>query len=184
MSHAAKTFQRWLPIAAVITAFCVSPECRPADGNAQRGFTLVTRHGSTVEVSRADWGKLPRTTVEAVDKQGVTGKYEGVAMSELMKLAAVPTGEKLRGDWLRCYVVVEASDNYQAIYALPELDPAFSKTTVILADKRDGAALGEKNGPFQVIAPGDKRGARWVKMVTRIKVVDHDPNAPAAKYKE
>jgi hypothetical protein len=28
------------------------------------------------------------------------------------------------------------------------------------------------NGPFQVAAPNEKRHARWVRMVTEIKVVD------------
>ncbi|HVJ85731.1 MAG TPA: molybdopterin-dependent oxidoreductase [Caulifigura sp.] len=170
----------------IVTAVGMTCQVRAtADETSQAVCTLVTRNGSTVEITAADWSKLPRTKVEATDKHGAKGSYEGVAMSELMQLAHVPTGEKLRGDWLRCYVLVEAADGYQALYALPEFDPAFTDERVILADRRDGAPLGEKNGPFQVIAPAEKRGARWVRMVNRIKVVDPTPGAPSAgNYKE
>ena len=186
MSNSGGLWRRRSVVMVIVTAVGMACSLRAtANEPSQAVCTLVTRNGSTIEVTAADWAKLPRTKVEATDKHDVKGSYEGVAMSELMQLAHVPAGEKLRSDWLRCYVLVEAADGYQALYALPEFDPAFTDERVILADRRDGAALGEKNGPFQVIAPSEKRGARWVRMVKRIKVVDPTPGTPSAgKYKE
>jgi len=44
---------------------------------------------------------------------------------------------------------------------LPELDPAFTDKQVALAFLRDGKPLSEKEGPYRVIIPEEKRMARW-----------------------
>ena len=36
--------------------------------------------------------------------------------------------------------------------------------------KRDGKPLSDKDGPFQLVVPGEKRGARWVRQVTALKI--------------
>jgi len=41
---------------------------------------------------------------------------------------------------------------------------------VIVADSLDGAPLDAKHGPFQLVAPHDKRAARWVRMLKAITV--------------
>ena len=51
--------------------------------------------------------------------------------------------------WRR-YLVVEAADGYRAVFALPELDPAFSDRVILLADRRDGKPLDGKEGPLRV----------------------------------
>ena len=68
-------------------------------------------------------------------------------------------------------LLVEAADGYKAVFALAELDPAFAVRDIILADKRDGKPLGAKEGPFRIVAPGDKRGARWVRQVTALRLI-------------
>jgi hypothetical protein len=67
------------------------------------------------------------------------------------------------------YLVVEASDGYRAVFALPELDPEFTDRVILLADRRDGRPLSDHDGPLQVIAPGEKWHARWVRQVIRLK---------------
>jgi hypothetical protein len=56
-------------------------------------------------------------------------------------------------------------------FALAELDPAFATREIIFADKRDSKPLGAKEGPFRIVAPGDKRPARWIRQLTELKVV-------------
>jgi len=56
-------------------------------------------------------------------------------------------------------------------FPLAELDPDFSDRQIILADKRDGKPLDDKQGPWRIVAPGDKRPARWIRQVPAIKVV-------------
>jgi hypothetical protein len=90
----------------------------------------------------------------------------------LLDKLKVPKGEAFRGEWMRAFVVVEATDDYRAIFALPELDPGFTDRVVILADTRDGHPLEKYKGPFQVVVPGEKRQARWVRMVKEIRLVD------------
>jgi hypothetical protein len=65
---------------------------------------------------------------------------------------------------------VSASDGYHVAYALAEIDPTFAVREIILADKRDGRPLGPKEGPYRIVAPGDKRPARWIRQVTELKV--------------
>ena len=71
---------------------------------------------------------------------------------------------------MRSYVIVEASDGYHAVFALPEFDPDFTDRVIILADRRDGRALPSPEGPFRVIVEGEKRHARWVREVTNLDV--------------
>ena len=49
---------------------------------------------------------------------------------------------------------------YRAVFALPELDPDFNDRVILLADRRDGQALSAKDGPLQIIVPGEKRHSR------------------------
>jgi hypothetical protein len=68
------------------------------------------------------------------------------------------------------YVIVEAADGYQALFALPELDPAFTDRVILLADHRDGQPLDARTGPFQIVVPGEKKHARWVRQVTGLRI--------------
>jgi len=56
------------------------------------------------------------------------------------------------------------------VFALPELDPAFSDRIILLADRRDGKLLAGKEGPLRVIVPGEKRHARWIRQVIALKM--------------
>jgi DMSO/TMAO reductase YedYZ molybdopterin-dependent catalytic subunit len=114
--------------------------------------------------------KLPRQSVRAKGHDGVESQYEGVALIDILAKAGVATGKDLRGPAMALYVVVEAADNYRAVFALAELDQAFTDRVILLADRRDGKALSTKESPFQIIVPGEKKHARWVRQVIRLKV--------------
>jgi hypothetical protein len=66
------------------------------------------------------------------------------------------------------YVVVEALDKYRVIFALPELDAAFTDRGVLLADRRDNQPLPTVEGPLRLVIPDEKRHARWVRQVVSI----------------
>lgn len=68
------------------------------------------------------------------------------------------------------YLLVEAADGYRVVFALPELDAAFTDRKVYLATRRDGKALTDKEGPFRIVVPDDKRPARWVRQVTALRI--------------
>jgi hypothetical protein len=128
--------------------------------------------GEPMRLTEGDLKKLPRVEVEAVDHGGNKARYSGVPLRALLDRLGVPQGEKVRGKWIGSFVAVDALDDYRAVFGLAELDPAFNDRTIILADLRNGQPLDKKHGPFQVIAPGEKRQARWVRMVKEIRVVD------------
>ena len=90
-----------------------------------------------LKLSAGDLAKLPRRTVRAKDHSGKESAYEGVTVIDILRLAGVPFGEGLRGKNLALYLVVEAADGYRAVFALPELDPAFTERVIILADRKD-----------------------------------------------
>jgi hypothetical protein len=113
---------------------------------------------------------LPRTTLRvtnAHEKKEET--YEGVFLETLLQKAGAPHGEQLRGQLMTNYIVAEADDGYRVVFALAELDSGFLDSQV--ADTMDGAPLGAKLGPFRLVAPHEKRPARWVRMLKSITVV-------------
>ena len=123
-----------------------------------------------LKMSATDLAKLPRQTVSAKDHDGKPTTFEGVALVEVLRLAGVEFGEKLRGKSLALFLVVDAADGYRAVIALPELDPAFTDNIIILADRRDGKALSEQEGQWRVVVPSEKRQGRWVRQVVALTV--------------
>src|SRR5262245_31580121 len=123
-----------------------------------------------LKLTAADLGKLPRRSIHAKDPGGMESEYEGSPLVDVLKLAGVKFGEGLRGKNLALYLVVEASDGYRAVYALPELDPTYTDKVVMLVDKRDGKALDSKEGPLRLVVPDEKMHARWVRQVTGLVI--------------
>ena len=77
----------------------------------------------------------------------------------------------MRGKRLASCLLVEAS-GYRAVIALPELDPDFTGKQVLLAYLQDGKPLDDKAGPYRIVIPEERRMARWVRQVTKLKIVD------------
>jgi DMSO/TMAO reductase YedYZ molybdopterin-dependent catalytic subunit len=123
-----------------------------------------------LSLNAADFAKLPHQTVRAKGHDGVESQYQGVALIEILARAGVPVGKELRGKAMGLFVVVEASDGYRAVYALAELDSEFTDRVILLADRRDDKLLPAQAGPLQVVVPGEKKHARWVRQVIRLKV--------------
>jgi len=71
---------------------------------------------------------------------------------------------------LTTYVLAEAQDGYQVVFSLGEVDPALGDTPILVADKANGKALFGENGAFRIVIPRDKRGARSVRMLTKIEL--------------
>ena len=122
------------------------------------------------KLTAPEFARLPRQTVRAKDHQGKEADFEGVPLVEVLKASGVKFGQDLRGPALATYLVVEAADGYRAVFALPELDPAFSDRVILLADRRDGKPLAGNEGPLRVVVPGEKRHARWVRQVIALKI--------------
>ena len=117
-----------------------------------------------------DLAKMPRATVK-VTANGLETVYEGVWLYEVLKRAGVPQGTALRGKALSSYVLAEAQDGYQVLFSLAELDPSFIDNEFLLADTANGKPLFGEQGRFRLVAAKDKPGARSVRMLTKLEVV-------------
>lgn len=123
-------------------------------------------------LSRADLDALPHVKVTASEHGSPAVSFEGVTLKSVLEKAGVTFGESMKGKRLTNCLLVEAADGYRAVMALPELDPAFTDQQTVLAFLRDGKPLGEKEGPYRIVIPAEKRMARWVRQVTTLKIVD------------
>jgi len=130
----------------------------------------VVVDGKTTVFDHAALAALPQAKVTAAAHDEKPAVWSGVALAELLRHAGA-LDKPLRGKGLALYVRVTATDHYQAVFALSELDPSIVGRTVLLADARDGQALAA-DGPFRLVVPDDKRAARWVRGIVSIEVVD------------
>ena len=51
------------------------------------------------------------------------------------------------------------------------MDPAFNDKQVILTFSKNGKPLDEKEGPYRIVIPDEKRMARWVKQVRTLRII-------------
>jgi len=131
---------------------------------------VVDIEGRSTALTTTQISNLPRVIVQVLDHDA-PAQFEGVSLASLLSLAGVQLGDKLRGPRMTEVLLVEATDGYKAVFALAEVDPAFAVREIILADKRDGKQLDDKEGPLRIVVPGDKRAARWVRQVNVLRIV-------------
>ena len=134
-------------------------------------LTLETETGKQSVLSRTDLEALPHVKVTVRNSES-PATFEGVALKALLEKGGVAFGESLRGKALASCLLVEAADGYRVVITLPELDPAFTDKQVILAFLQDGKPLDAKAGPYRIVIPDEKRMARWVRQVIKLKIVD------------
>jgi DMSO/TMAO reductase YedYZ molybdopterin-dependent catalytic subunit len=146
----------------------------PAPAKATTGpseFKIGGAVATPLTLTLDDLKKMPRKTLRVENEHAKrTEVYDGVPLAELLRKAGVPQGEQVRGAAMTSYVLVEAADDYHVIFSLAELDSSFEDSEVLVADMMDGAPLPADQGPFKLVAPHEKRPARWVKMVKSITV--------------
>lgn len=140
--------------------------------DADAKLTIAGDVSNPLTLTKADLAKLPRTSVSVKNEGGdESPTYEGVLLYEILKQAGAPVGKQLMGKALATYVLAEARDGYQVLYALPEFDPSFTDNKIIVADTLNGKPLFEYQGPFRLVVPSEKKGARSIRMLEKITVV-------------
>ncbi|HYO80926.1 MAG TPA: molybdopterin-dependent oxidoreductase [Bryobacteraceae bacterium] len=121
-------------------------------------------------LTAGELAKMPRATVRTT-ADGIETVYEGVWVHEVLKRAGAPQGTALRGKALAGYLLAQAGDGYQVVFSLAELDPTFIDNEILLADTANGKPLFGAQGRFRLIVPKDNPGARSVRMLTTLDVV-------------
>jgi hypothetical protein len=137
--------------------------------------TLVVQgvNGTSAALSLSDLSKLPQQTVKTTG-HGAPVTFQGVLLADVLSKVALPTGDKFHHTAASYYLLVEAQDGYRAVFAWAELDPTFMDKAIYVVTGRDGKPLADKDGPFQLVVPGEKRNARWVRQVTALRLRQAD----------
>src|SRR3984957_3333247 len=140
--------------------------------DADAKLTIAGDVTNPLTLTKADLAKMPRTsvTVKAEGNDEET-TYEGVLLYEILKQAGAPLGKQLMGKALASYVLAEAHDGYEVVYALAEVDPSFTDNKIIVADTVNAKPLFQYQGPFRIVMPQEKKGARSIRMLEKITVV-------------
>lgn len=137
-------------------------------GSAQ--LLLRINGAPPVTISAADLAALPRHSATSND-HGKHIPYEGVLLHDVLEKGGINFGKGLRGKQLSTYVEALASDGYQVVFALADVDPTIADSGILVADKRDGQALAATEGPLRIVVPHDKRPARSLRLLREIDVV-------------
>ncbi|WP_267220478.1 molybdopterin-dependent oxidoreductase [Dyella silvae] len=135
------------------------------------GVQVLAAGKSPLTLDAKTLAGMPHEEVTASSHDEPASQWRGVKLVDVLAKAGVSLEKPLHGRSLASFVRVTAADRYQVVFALSDLDPTLGNTRVLLVDMRDGKPL-EKDGPFRLLVPGDKRPARWVRNVTVIEVVD------------
>jgi hypothetical protein len=173
--HAGCEFFLALAIAAFAMPSTTFADARKAAAPVAAEATAVLKvtgsEGKTMTFDAAALAKLPQQTIHA-EAHGKSFDCTGPRLIDLLTTVGAASGEALRGKNLAIYVRASAADGYQAVFSLAELDPGMSgEYAPIVTTSCEGHALDAKEGPFRIIAPRDKRPARWVRELTALDVL-------------
>jgi DMSO/TMAO reductase YedYZ molybdopterin-dependent catalytic subunit len=158
---------------ALLGSLCAVLACGQA-GHPQTAPPTLTINGdiaSPLVLKAEDLAKMPRETVSIPEQDGTKVEYQGVPLREILKRAGAPMEKQLRGKALASYVIAKAHDGYQVVFTLAEVAPEFANESILVADQRDGKPLFGYQGPFRLVCPNDKAGARSVRMLETLEFV-------------
>ena len=125
--------------------------------------------GTSATLSISDLSKLPEQTVKVMD-HGTPTTLEGVLLSDVLSRVYGPTGETFKKTVASYYLIAEAHDGYKAVFTWAEIDPTFTDRRVYVVTKREGNPLTAKDGPYELIVPGEKRNSRWVRQLKLLRI--------------
>jgi hypothetical protein len=154
----------------VLLAVLFAMTLQPALALCQQ-LTVRAESGKQTVLARADIEALPRVKV-TTSASGTATTFEGASLKAVLERGGLEFGQTMKGKRLASCLLVEAADGYRVVIALPELDEAFTDKQIVLAFLKDGKPLDDKEGPYRIVIPDEKRMARWVRQVTALKIAD------------
>jgi DMSO/TMAO reductase YedYZ molybdopterin-dependent catalytic subunit len=161
---------RHLPskLLVLLVLFPLFPLLSGGPSAAAEQFRLVVDGEVTtpLDLSEADFKKLPRMSLKVKDAGGHDVTYEGVDLAEILQRAGTPLKDGLKGVDVAKYLHAEGTDGFAAVFSLPEFD----STTFLVADTANASTLPADSGPLQIISPNEKRHSRWVKHLTLLRI--------------
>jgi DMSO/TMAO reductase YedYZ molybdopterin-dependent catalytic subunit len=150
-------------------ALPVSTACQ---GGYSPRFEITGEVQNPTTYDEESLGALPHSTENVTFLTGKgpqTGSFQGVLLWDLLNKAGIKSDPTRDGQFQ--YVEVTATDCYQVVLALGEINPGFGGEQVLVADGENGAPLGSDAGFARLIVPGDKFGGRSTFWITSIKLL-------------
>jgi hypothetical protein len=172
-------FGIWMAAVWLLTAAALPAQQNPRPLGTRPGFppdivppvlSVTGIDGKTVPFVAVALAKLPKQTVKT-GGPGTPVEYQGVLLSDVLAKVDIPLGEKFHKTAASYYLVAEAADGYRAVFSWAELDPSIAEKPVYVVFQRDGKDLPEKEGPFELVVPGEKRNARWVRQLQALRIL-------------
>jgi hypothetical protein len=146
-----------------------------AAAQASPALILVGENGTPKAFSMAELSALPQVEIQEREADSSKVVFRGPALRALVTLVGAPTGRALRGPAMTLAVLAEATDGYKVGYMLSEIDEQFGARNVIVALTQNGQALAGTDGPLRIIVAGEEHKARWVRQLTRLRLVRIGP---------
>jgi hypothetical protein len=134
-----------------------------------RETVVIGPTGKRLVLTLAVLADLDRAEATMIN-HSVAHTYEGVRLTEILRLVDAPTGARIHADADKDYLVVTGGDGFRAVFSLAETDGSVQRHAVILADKMDGAPLLAHDAPFRIVVDGDQKPARSVYAISKIEV--------------
>lgn len=137
-----------------------------------RAQVLRIHSGSRdVTMTAAEVAALPHRQLRVAGENSTdSSTVSGVPLWEILQKAGIPSNEASGRQRGAMYVRLLGADGQAAMFGLVELDPGFTRKTVLVADQREGHPLDGAEGPLRVFVPDDLRHARWIRGLARIDV--------------
>ena len=129
--------------------------------------TLTGPGGLSVALTPEGLAALPQQEVDTVHggSHGESrGRYTGALLWDLIA-AETDVDDDVKAA-LRRVVLVTASDGHQVAFSVGEIAPDFGNYPIMVGYELDGAPIPDG---LRMVAPGDTRGARYVKDVVSIE---------------
>lgn len=97
-------------------------------------ITFINESGKS---SSADPSELKSITIKAIGHDLKTHEFSGPLLSDFLSNAGVILGEPAKKQTVSSYIIIRARDNYKCVFALAELDPLFSSSSIVVS-KQNG----------------------------------------------
>ncbi len=136
-----------------------------------RGALTIRSAGHDSVLSAAQVATIARHDLRVAGENSTdSATVSGVTLWDLMQKAGVPAAAASGRQRGSMYVRLKGADGQSAMFGLVEIDPSFSKRTVIVADRRNGQPLDAAEGPWRAFVPDDIRHARWIRGLVLVEV--------------
>ena len=132
-------------------------------------------NGETKTFSRENLESLPQSEIVRKTGNNSAIHYSGPTLGSLLAQCGVAIGDKMKSDAIRFVILATGSDGYSVALSMAEVEPSISDGKILVALKRDDAALSSEEGPLRLVVEKDQRPVRWVKNLVKIAVSTTTP---------